>query len=140
MVPAGYTVLLANIPLLALSYRRSNKRFTIFSMIGTVSLSLFLILTKNFNSIITIHDALLLCVYGGVFSGVGAGLAYSNHGSEGGMNIVVMLIKKKYDNFDVGQLGFFVNCFYSIFRNITKWNNYCIIYINEYVYSVFCYR
>jgi uncharacterized membrane-anchored protein YitT (DUF2179 family) len=109
-IPAGYTVLIANIPLLALSYRKLNKRFTIYSIIGTVSLSLFLLLTKNLNSIVTVHDTLLFCVYGGVLTGVGAGIAYSNHGSEGGMNIVVMLLKKKYDNLDVGQLGFIVNC------------------------------
>jgi len=108
--PAGYTVLLANIPLLILSYRKLNKRFTIYSMIGTVSLSLFLILTRNLNSILTVHDTLLLCVYGGVLTGVGGGLAYSNHGSEGGLNIIVMLVKKKYSSFDVGQLGFIVNC------------------------------
>ncbi|MBW9148934.1 YitT family protein [Clostridium sp. CM028] len=109
-VPAGYTVLLANIPLLSLSYRKLNKRFTIYSMIGTVSLSLFLVMTKSLSSIITVHDALLISVYGGVLMGAGAGLAYSNHGSEGGMNIIVMLIKKKCDSFDVGQLGFIVNC------------------------------
>lgn len=109
-VPAGYTVLLANIPLLVLSYRKLNKRFTIYSMIGTISLASFLLLTKNLSSILTVHDELLFCVYGGVLTGLGAGLAYSNHGSEGGMNIVVMLVKKKYDSFDVGQLGFIVNC------------------------------
>ncbi|HEY8889492.1 MAG TPA: YitT family protein [Clostridium sp.] len=109
-IPAGYTVLLANIPLLILSYMKLNKRFTIYSLIGTVSLSLFLVLTKNLSSILIVHDAILFCVYGGVLIGVGAGLAYSNHGSEGGMNIIVMLVKKKYDSFDVGQLGFIVNC------------------------------
>jgi len=109
-IPAGYTVLLANIPLLALSYRKLNKRFTIFSMIGTISLALFLVLTKNLSSIITVRDEILFSIYGGVLIGSGAGLAYSNHGSEGGMNIIVMLIKKKYDAVDVGQLGFAVNC------------------------------
>jgi len=108
--PTGYTVLLGNIPLLALSYRKLNKRFTAYSTIGTVSLSVFLLLTKNLGSIVTVHDTLLFCVYGGVLTGVGAGVAYSNHGSEGGMNIIVMLVKKKYDSFDVGQLGFIVNC------------------------------
>lgn len=108
--PAGYTVLLANIPLLVLSYKKLNKRFTIYSTLGTVSLSVFLLLTKNLSSIVTIQDTILFCVYGGVLTGVGAGLAYSNHGSEGGMNIIVILVKKKYDSFDVGQLGFTVNC------------------------------
>lgn len=108
--PAGYTVLIINIPLLALSYKKLNKRFTVYSTIGTISLSLFLLLTKNLGSIVPAHDTLLLCVYGGVLTGVGAGIAYSNHGSEGGMNIIVMLVKKKYDNLDVGQMGFIVNC------------------------------
>lgn len=108
--PAGYTVLLANIPLLILSYKKLNKRFTIYSILGTVSLSVFLLLTKNLSNIVTIQDAILFCVYGGVLTGVGAGLAYSNHGSEGGMNIIIILVKKKYDSFDVGQLGFTVNC------------------------------
>ncbi|MFL0195730.1 YitT family protein [Clostridium sp. WILCCON 0269] len=109
-IPVGYTVLIANIPLLVLSYRKLNRRFTTYSIIGTVSLSLFLILTKNLSNVLTVHDTLLFCVYGGVLTGAGAGLAYSNHGSEGGMNIVVMLVKKKYDSLDVGQLGFIVNC------------------------------
>ena len=108
--PAGYTILLANIPLFVLSYRKLNKRFTIYSVIGTIFLSVSLLLTKNLSSILTVHDTLLLCVYGGVITGVGAGLTYSNHGSEGGMNIVVMLVKKRYNNFNVGQLGFSVNC------------------------------
>lgn len=109
-IPSGYTVLLVNIPLLVLSYRELNKRFTAYSIIGTISLSLFLVLTKNLSSILTVQDTLLFCVYGGVLTGIGAGLAYSNHGSEGGLNIIVMLVRKKYASFDVGQLGFIVNC------------------------------
>lgn len=108
--PAGYTVLLGNIPLLVLSYNNLNKRFTVYSTLGTLSLSIFLILTQHLTSIISVHDTLLLCVYGGILSGAGHGIAYANHGSEGGMDIVVMLVRKKYDSFDVGQLGFFVNC------------------------------
>lgn len=110
MIPAGYTVLIGNIPLLVLSYKILNKRFTIYSTLGTLSLSLFLVLTQHLRSIISINDTLLLCVYGGILTGAGHGIAYANHGSEGGMDIVVMLVKKKYDSFNVGQLGFIVNC------------------------------
>jgi uncharacterized membrane-anchored protein YitT (DUF2179 family) len=108
--PAGYTVLIGNIPLLLLSYNKLNKRFTIYSTLGTLSLSIFLVLTQHLTSIISVHDTLLLCVYGGILTGAGHGIAYANHGSEGGMDIVVMLVKKNYDSFNVGQLGFFVNC------------------------------
>jgi uncharacterized membrane-anchored protein YitT (DUF2179 family) len=108
--PAGYTVLLGNIPLLVLSYKKLNKRFTVYSILGTLLLSLFLVLTQHLTSIISVNDTLLLSVYGGILTGIGHGVAYANHGSEGGMDIVVMLVKKKYDSFDVGQLGFIVNC------------------------------
>lgn len=109
-IPAGYTILVLNIPLLLLSYKELNVRFTIFSFVGTLALSAFLILTKNMSNILTVHDTIFYCVYGGALMGAGHGIAYANHGSEGGMDIVVMLVKKKYDNFDVGQLGFISNC------------------------------
>ena len=108
--PAGYIVLLCNIPLLVLSYKILNKRFTLYSILGTFSLSLFLVFTQHLTNIISVHDTLLLCIYGGILTGAGHGIAYANHGSEGGMDIVVMIVKNKYDNFDVGQLGFIVNC------------------------------
>jgi len=109
-ISAGYTVLILNIPLLVLSYRKLNLRFTLLSLVGTLSLSAFLIITKNLNSILTVQDTIFYCIYGGALMGVGHGIAYASHGSEGGMDIVVMLFKKKYSNSDVGQLGLITNC------------------------------
>lgn len=108
-IPTGYTILLANIPLLAISYKKLNKRFTWFSLLGTVSYSLFLVLTKDLKSIVTVNDTLLFCIYGGVLNGLGIGLAFANHGSMGGFNIITMLFKKKYDSYDVGQISFMSN-------------------------------
>lgn len=108
-IPAGYTVLVLNIPLLILSYRKLSLRFTLFSLVGTLSLSIFLIITRNLNSILIVHDTIFYCVYGGALMGAGHGIAFANHGSEGGMDIVIMLVKKKYDGFDVGQLGLITN-------------------------------
>ena len=107
--PAGYTVLLLNIPLLLLSYKCLNKRFTIYTFIGTLSFSLFLILTAPLKSVIDTNDILLLCLYGGVLNGIGIGIVFSNHGSAGGLNIVSALIKVKYDNFNIGQISFCIN-------------------------------
>ncbi len=108
--PAGYTIMLANIPLLIISFKKLNIRFTIYSFIGTVFYSLFLIITKDLQTIINTNDTLLYCLYGGVLNGLGIGLTYANHGSMGRINIITMLVKKKHDNFDVGQLGFIFNC------------------------------
>ncbi|MDR3645786.1 MAG: YitT family protein [Clostridia bacterium] len=108
-IPSGYIIGLANIPLLIICYFRLNKRFTVYSVIGTVAYSAFLILTKNMQSLVNIHDTLLYCIYGGLLNGAGIGLAYANHGSMGGFNILSMLIKKKHDSFDVGQIQFAAN-------------------------------
>ena len=107
--PAGYTVLLLNIPLLILSYKYLNKRFTIFSIIGIISFSSFLILTAPLKGLIGTNDTLLLCLYGGVLNGIGIGIIFSNHGSGGGANIISALIKVKHDDFNIGQISFCVN-------------------------------
>lgn len=108
-IPSGYIIAVANIPLLIISYKKLNTRFTVYSLIGTVALSVFLILTKGMQNIVVIQDTLLYCIYGGMFNGVGIGLAYANHGSMGGFNIISMLIKKHDDNLDIGQIQFVAN-------------------------------
>jgi uncharacterized membrane-anchored protein YitT (DUF2179 family) len=108
-IPSGYIIGIVNVPLLIISYKKLNTRFTVYSLIGTVAYTVFLILTKNMQNIVSIHDTLLYCVYGGFLNGVGIGLTYANHGSMGGFNIISMLVKKKHDNFDVGQIQFVAN-------------------------------
>jgi Uncharacterized conserved protein len=108
-IPSGYVVGIVNIPLLFLSYKKLNTRFTVFSIIGTVIYSILLIVTKNLQDFLSLHDTLLYCIYGGALNGVGIGLAFSNHGSTGGFNIISLLIKRKYDGFDVGQIQFAAN-------------------------------
>ncbi|AIS52541.1 hypothetical protein TKV_c13700 [Thermoanaerobacter kivui] len=109
--PAGYTIFLLNIPLLILSYKKVNLRFTIFTIIGTVFLSFFLVLTYSIKNILYINDPLLLSIYGGILNGAGMGIVFSNHGSTGGLDIISVIVKKKYDNFEIGRISFVVNFF-----------------------------
>lgn len=98
-IPMGVTILILNIPLLILSILKINKRFTAFTVLGTISLSIFLILTSPLNNVLApVEDAyrLLYCIYGGVLSGIGIGIVFSNEGSTGGMDIIAMYVKKKY--------------------------------------------
>lgn len=106
---AGYTVLIINIPLLIISYFLINKRFAIFTAIGTLGFSVALILTAPLKDLIRLDDILLLCIYGGVLSGLGGGIVLSNHGSTGGVDILTALLKKKHDNFDIGTISFVMN-------------------------------
>ncbi|MGL5634328.1 MAG: YitT family protein [Sarcina sp.] len=108
-VNAGIIVFVINIPLFVLSYFKLDKRFTVYSAIGTISLSLSLYLTSGINIDLNITDPLVLCIYGGVLCGIGYGLVFSRSGSTGGTDIITMSIKKKYSNFDIGKVGLVLN-------------------------------
>lgn len=107
--PAGYSILILNIPLFFLSYKKVNKRFTFLSFVGTVVLSVALIFTEPLKDFVRVNDILLLGIYGGVLNGIGLGVIFSNHGSSGGLDIISALIKKKYENFEIGTITFVVN-------------------------------
>lgn len=108
-VPSGITVFLLNIPLFFVSYKYLNKRFTIYTAIGMLSFLTALMITKPLSTLVQVDDMLLYCIYGGVLSGIGSGLIFYRNGSTGGTDIITMVIRKKYSNFDIGQVGFAFN-------------------------------
>lgn len=108
-IPSGVTVFILNIPLFFVSYKFLSKRFTLYTAIGMVSISLSLILTKPLSSLIQVNDMLLYCIYGGVLCGVGMGLVFYRNGSTGGIDIITMVIRKNYSNFEIGKLNFGFN-------------------------------
>lgn len=110
-IPAGITLFLINIPLLAVSFKKLSRSFTIYTTIGMLSLSISLMITKPIASAINIDglDLLLYCIYGGVLCGIGYGLVFLRNGSTGGTDVVTMLIRKKNSNFNIGSLGFSLN-------------------------------
>ena len=108
-IQAGYTILILNIPLFIISGYKLNKKFTVYSMIGTLTLSLSLIFTHPVANILNINDNLLYCLYGGVVCGLGYGLVFAHNGSTGGFDIISMIIRRKYTNFNIGKITFIVN-------------------------------
>lgn len=108
-IPSGITVFILNIPLFLISYKFLSKRFTLYTAIGMVSISLSLIITKPLSSLIQVNDILLYCIYGGVLCGIGMGLVFYRNGSTGGLDIITMVIRKKYSNFEIGKLNFSFN-------------------------------
>ncbi|GAA0125449.1 MULTISPECIES: YitT family protein [Clostridium] len=108
-IQAGYIILLLNIPLFILSFKKLDKKFTIYSLVGTLSLSLSLILTSSISNILNITDTLLYCLYGGVLNGIGFGLIFAHHGSTGGFDIISMLIKRKHTTLNIGKISFGIN-------------------------------
>lgn len=109
-VPAGIIILIINLPLIMLSYKKLDKSFTIYTTIGMLCLSVSLLITKSLVDIIDMKgDILIYCIYGGVLCGIGYGVVFLRRGSTGGTDIITMLIRKKYSNFNIGTLGFSLN-------------------------------
>lgn len=108
-IPAGITVFVLNIPLFFISNKFLSRRFTIYTAIGMLSFSLSLIITKPFSTLVNVNDILLYCIYGGVLCGIGGGLVFCRNGSMGGIDIITMVIRKKYSNYEIGKLNFGFN-------------------------------
>ncbi|SHE47743.1 YitT family protein [Clostridium fallax] len=106
---AGFTVFILNLPLFVLSYFKLDKKFTVYSAIGMVALSIALLITEPLSSFVQIDDILLHCIYGGALCGIGYGLVFSRNGSTGGTDIITMVIRKKFSNFNIGSVGFALN-------------------------------
>jgi uncharacterized membrane-anchored protein YitT (DUF2179 family) len=107
----GLTILILNIPLIILSILKINRKFTIFTILGTIALSLFLIITTPLNNVLApVEESyrLLYCIYGGVLSGIGLGIVFANEGSTGGLDIIAIYAKKKHD-MDIGIVSFAIN-------------------------------
>lgn len=106
---AGIIVLLLNIPLFILSFFKLDRKFTLYSFIGTMSFSLFLVLTHPLINVLNLNDELLLCVYGGALNGFGSGIVFTHNGSTGGFDFITMLLKKNYGHIDLGKISFSLN-------------------------------
>ena len=67
-VPMGTTILIVNIPLFLISMYKVGKTFFIKSIVGTVSLSVFIDFLDRFPRLT--DDRFLACIYGGIIIGL----------------------------------------------------------------------
>lgn len=98
----GLLNVLINIPLFAIGGIKIGKKFFLDSLLGMVYVSVFIDL---FAFLPDPDINILLCaVYGGVVCGFGLGIVFSNGGSTGGSDIIVRLLKLKYQHVPIGVI------------------------------------
>ena len=98
----GIVSILINLPLFIIAGLRVGKKFFWGSLLGMVLLSVFIDL---FAMIPAPHtEPLLASLYGGVLCGVGGGMVFTAGHSTGGSDIVVRLMKKKWQHIPLGSL------------------------------------
>lgn len=109
--PAGYSMIIFNIPLIILSFIYLSKKFSWLSLLGIALASGFLQLFDYINmyEYINTNETIISALAGGVLSGVGVGLMVRSEASSGGTEIVSLLIQKKFTSVSIAWLVLFIN-------------------------------
>lgn len=104
-ISTGILLLLLNIPVTILGWKKVGKSFTLYSFISVLLSSFFLeiIPVKEVSG-----DILLNAVFGGVIAAIGVGLTLKWGASTGGMDIIAMVLSRMNDR-PVGTYFFALN-------------------------------
>ncbi|RKD30008.1 YitT family protein [Thermohalobacter berrensis] len=106
-LPIGLVVFVINLPIFIVGAKTIDKKFATFSFISMLALSFLLEITRGIDQYIQLNDILLAAIFGGILNGLGLGLMFRNRASQGGLDIIAAIFKKKYNvNVGTGLLGF----------------------------------
>ena len=104
--PSGITVFIINLPIFIIGARMVDKDFAIFGFISMFVFSTLLTLTTGFAKYVVLDDILLGAIIGGVLNGVGMGIMFRNRTSQGGLDIIAAILKRKYNlNISTGLMA-----------------------------------
>lgn len=109
-IPAGAWVFIINIPIFLIGLKKVDKDFIGFSLFGMISMSIFLILTKDIAVLLTVDDIIVSTVFGAVLSGLGMGIIFKNRASQGGTDVIAVIIRNK-SGIKISKLYFTINAF-----------------------------
>ncbi len=101
-IPLWVTNTILNIPLFLVSVRLKGWRFLKRTMAATaaVSVSLYVLPELPF----LMDDLFLTALFGGLISGVGAGLVFSCQATTGGTDMLAALIQRKLPHYSIAQI------------------------------------
>jgi uncharacterized membrane-anchored protein YitT (DUF2179 family) len=98
----GTITALINLPLFIISGKKIGKKFFVGSLIGMLSLSVA-IDAFTFLPVPNV-EPLIAVLYGAALCGVGAGIVFVAGASTGGSDIVVRLLKMRYQHIPIGTI------------------------------------
>ena len=99
----GFISMIFNIPLFIIAGVKIGKKFFIGSLIGMFLSSLAI---DVFSILPTPETAPLIgALYGGVICGFGLGLVFSTGGSTGGSDIIIRMLKRKWQYVPIGTIS-----------------------------------
>jgi uncharacterized membrane-anchored protein YitT (DUF2179 family) len=92
-LPVGIIYFVLNIPLFVIGWLFVGRRFFVYSLIGVVVFSVAVFFPYK---VFPIHDMILAALTAGLITGVGSGIILKSLGSAGGLDILSIILYKKY--------------------------------------------
>lgn len=91
-IPMGIMIIVINVPLFILAIFKIGKGFFFKSMIGTITLSIFIDFLDRLEPLT--NDRFLACIYGGIIMGLGTALLLKVNSSTGGTDLAGYIVRK----------------------------------------------
>lgn len=119
----GLFTLLINLPLFALGWWKLGKKFFFGSLLGMALSSVFI---DAFAGVVSVEtEPLIGALYGGIACGAGLGMVFSSGYSTGGSDIIVRLLKYKWQHIPIGVISIMFDVIVAaltglIFNDISK--------------------
>lgn len=122
-IPIGIQVLLMNLPLFFLIWKKVGRDWLVASLYAALVSSLFIDLLDQMIMFQPI-EPVLACVYGAVLVGVGCGLMLRQNATVGGTNLAARLLRLRLEQISIGTLcslldGLIVVLHVITFRNLS---------------------
>ncbi|MDR0814389.1 MAG: YitT family protein, partial [Bacteroidales bacterium] len=136
--PAGVTYLIINSSLILLAMKVVNVAFGLKSVYGVIVFSLLLSLIQHFIPEPLVSDTFMATVVGGILSGIGSGIVFSQGSSSGGTDLIAMMITRRR-NISPGRLimimdVFIISSSFLILQSLERMiYGYCMMVISGYV-------
>lgn len=115
-----------NIPLFIMAAFLLGKKFFVGSFFGMIFLSLFIDLFAMVPPVEL--DPLLCALYGGALAGVGLGVVFVAGASTGGSDIIVRILKKRWQNIPIGWISIFIDMMVALATGVVFRDLACALY------------
>jgi uncharacterized membrane-anchored protein YitT (DUF2179 family) len=93
VIPIGVIYFIMNIPLYALGWLSIGRRFFWYSLVGLIAFSSAVTLPFP---VFQIQDKILAALLAGILTGAGSGIILRSKGSAGGLDILSIMLLKRY--------------------------------------------
>lgn len=120
--------ILLNIPMFLIGWKLLGRKVFAYTVIGTVSVSVFLKIFHIYEIRLGLEDDLfLVSLFAGVFVGIGLGIIFRYGGTTGGVDIIARLVYK-YKGWSMGKTMFIFDAFVILLSWLTFLNERSMMY------------